>query len=36
MILIENYTCSQSINEKSHLCLVKYLKYRSCYALAVL
>ena len=25
MILIGNYTCSQSINEKSHLCLAKYL-----------
>ena len=25
MILIANYTCSQSINEKSHLCLKKYL-----------
>ena len=36
MILIGNYTCSRSINEKSHLCLAKYLLYRSCYALAVL
>ena len=35
MILTGNYTCSRSINEKSHLCLAKYL-YRSCYALAVL
>ena len=25
MILIGNYTCSRSINEKSHLCLPKYL-----------
>ena len=25
MILIGNYTCSRSINEKSHLCLAKYL-----------
>ena len=25
MILTGNYTCSQSINEKSHLCLAKYL-----------
>ena len=25
MILIGNYTCSRSINEKSHLCLTKYL-----------
>ena len=25
MILIGNYTCSQSINDKSHLCLAKYL-----------
>ena len=25
MILIRNYTCSRSINEKSHLCLAKYL-----------
>ena len=25
VILIGNYTCSRSINEKSHLCLAKYL-----------
>ena len=25
MIFIGNYTCSRSINEKSHLCLAKYL-----------
>jgi hypothetical protein len=25
MILTGNYTCSRSINEKSHLCLAKYL-----------
>jgi hypothetical protein len=25
MILIGNYTCSRSINEKSHLCLAKCL-----------
>ena len=25
MILIGNYTCCRSINEKSHLCLAKYL-----------
>ena len=25
MILIGNYTCSRSINEKSHLCSAKYL-----------
>ena len=25
MILIGNYICSRSINEKSHLCLPKYL-----------
>ena len=25
MILIGNYTCSRGINEKSHLCLAKYL-----------
>ena len=25
MILERNYTCSRSINEKSHLCLAKYL-----------
>ena len=25
MILIGNYTCSRSINKKSHLCLAKYL-----------
>ena len=25
MTLIGNYTCSQSVNEKSHLCLAKYL-----------
>ena len=25
MVLIENYTCPRSINEKSHLCLAKYL-----------
>ena len=25
MILIGNYTCSRSIDEKSHLCLAKYL-----------
>ena len=25
MILIGNYTCSRSTNEKSHLCLAKYL-----------
>ena len=26
MILIGNYTCSRSIDEKSHLCLAKYLR----------
>ena len=25
MILIGGYSCSRSINEKSHLCLAKYL-----------
>ena len=25
IILIGNYTCSRSINEKSHLCLAKYV-----------
>ena len=25
MIFIGSYTCSRSINEKSHLCLAKYL-----------
>ena len=25
MIFIGNYTCSRSINEKSHQCLAKYL-----------
>ena len=25
MILIRNYTCFRGINEKSHLCLPKYL-----------
>ncbi len=26
MILIGNYTCSRSINEKLHLCLAKYTR----------